>query len=131
MYSPNTSDNYGGRASGLLVPPVTGEYIFYLSSNNQSQLFLGDSESAKSEKRIAYIRENERRVWRRPRHAAGNQWRPSPIYLERGKRYSIRALFKGSQGEEHLAVAWQMPGQPPLINGDPPIPGLFLRPRRE
>ena len=27
---------------------------------------------------------------------------------------------------DYLSVTWQMPGQPPPQNGDPPIPGTYL-----
>ena len=123
----NTADNYGGRVTGFLVPPVTGEYVFYLCSDDQGQLFLSDSESPEDEKMIAFTRWTQRRAWR-SELTAGKQGRSDPVYLERGKRYSIRALLKeGTPGDDYLAVAWQLPGQPPPQNDDPPIPSLFLR----
>ena len=77
---------------------------------------------------IAHTRWTTQRKWR-SELSVDNQCRSTPIYLERGKRYWVRALFKeGTPGEDYLGVAWQMPGQPPPENGDAPIPGLFLRP---
>lgn len=49
-----------------------------------------------------------------------------PVHLEAGKRYYIETLFKEDLVGDHLQVAWQMPGQPPPKNGDPPIPGPYL-----
>ena len=123
----NAGDNYGGRATGLLIPPVTGQYVFYLCSDGQGQLFLNDDdESPQNEEMIADARWTEKRKWRSDRSG-----KSQPIYLERGKRYSVRALVKEGTGPDYLGVAWQIPGQPPPQNGDPPIPDLFLQHRPE
>ena len=128
----NVGENYGGRLTGWLIPPVTGEYVFYLSADNRARLFLGNSEASTSEERIANLVYHTRKgIWQSSRGTLHNPPKSRPIHLERGKRYSIRTLFKEGTGGDRLAVTWQMPGQPPPENGDPPIPGLFLRPRRE
>ena len=38
-------NNYGQRVSGYLLPPVTGDYTFWISSDDQSALFLSTDES--------------------------------------------------------------------------------------
>ncbi len=48
------------------------------------------------------------------------------IPLEAGRKYYLEALMKEGTGGENLAVAWRKPGDLPLQNGDPPIPGAFL-----
>ena len=122
----NAGDNYGGRATGFLIPPVTGQYVFYLCSDGQGQLFLNDSdESPQDEEMVADTRWTPKRKWR------SSSAKSRPIYLERGMRYSVRALYKEGTASDYLAVAWQMPGQPPPQDGDPPIPGLFLQHRPE
>lgn len=50
----------------------------------------------------------------------------APIPLIAGHRYYLEALMKEASGGDNLAVAWAKPGDPPLHNGDPPIPGAFL-----
>src|SRR4051812_6064719 len=35
-----TNDNYGVQLQGYLVPPVSGNYNFYVSSDDQSELYL-------------------------------------------------------------------------------------------
>ena len=123
----NHGDNYGGRATGLLIPPVTGQYVFYLCSDGQGQLFLNASgESPLDEEMIVDTRWSGKRKWQ-----SGHARRSRPIYLERGKRYSVRALYKEGTASDYFAVAWQMPGQPPPQDGDPPIPDLFLQRRPE
>ena len=36
----NSRDNYGGRLRALFVPPASGNWIFYIKSDDASQLFL-------------------------------------------------------------------------------------------
>ena len=122
----DVGNNYGGRITGWLVPPVTGEYVFYLCSDDQGQLFLSETESPDGEKMIAFTRWSKKRNWQ-AKPAAGKQGRSVPIHLERGKRYSIRALVKEGEGEDYLGVAWRLPGQQPPEDEAAPIPGLFLR----
>src|SRR5262245_59969945 len=38
-------DNYGQRMRGYLVPPITGDYIFWLASDDGGELFLSMDES--------------------------------------------------------------------------------------
>ena len=122
----DAGDYYGGRATGLLTPPVTGQYVFYVCSDGQGRLFLNASDDwPEREEMIADTRWTPKRQWR------SRSAKSQPIFLKRGKRYSIRALFKEGASFDYLAVAWQMPGQPPPNDGDPPIPGLFLQHRPE
>src|SRR6185503_10778348 len=51
---------------------------------------------------------------------------PSGIALVAGQRYYIEALMKEGAGGDHLAVAWQKPGDPIPANSSSPIPGLYL-----
>ena len=117
------TDNYGVRLTGFIVPPKTGEYIFYLCSDDNSELFL--STDASPQNKVSIARENE---W----HGA-RQWETlnadcisKPILLEAGKRYWVEAHHKEGRSVDHLAVTWQMPDHPPPKNGDPPIPGEYL-----
>ena len=36
----NWNDNFGSRLSGWLVPPVTGDYIFWIASDDNGELWL-------------------------------------------------------------------------------------------
>ena len=49
-----------------------------------------------------------------------------PIHLEAGKRYYIEAVMKEGGGGDNLDVTWQIPGGPPVVFRQPPIPGEFL-----
>ncbi len=123
----NQGDNFGLRISGYLVPPITGEYVFYVASDDQSQLFLSPSEDPAAKELIA-----QEPIWQSPRawiatrRRAGTPNISRPIRLESGRRYYIEGLMKEGIVGDHFAVAWQLPGQTPPRNGDPPIPGRYL-----
>ena len=126
----STAKDYGGRFTGWLVPPETGEYVFYLCANGDAELFLSNGELPSGEKLITSQAEGswKRRQWQYADPLLGKSL---PIHLQRGKRYSIRVLYKGGTWKDFLDVTWQMPGQPSPRSGAPPIPGKYLRPRRE
>src|SRR6478609_5450397 len=47
----NVADNYGVRLRGTLTAPETGDYRFYIASDGQSQLWLGDAGGSKFTRR--------------------------------------------------------------------------------
>src|SRR5262249_53011835 len=49
----NVLDQYGQRLSGYLTPPTTGEYTFYLASDDQGALFLSTDEDPTHKVQIA------------------------------------------------------------------------------
>ncbi|MBX3744939.1 MAG: tetratricopeptide repeat protein [Verrucomicrobiae bacterium] len=120
-------NHYGVRLTGILVPPRTGEYRFYLCSDDEGALYLSSDESPVPMRLIA--REPDwslNRAWT-VRHQRPNEENVSPpIQLEAGRRYYVEARMKEAEGGDNLAVAWQMPGEPPPRNGSPPISGRYL-----
>lgn len=126
------ADSYGGRLSGYLLPPVTGEYVFYISSDDQGALFLSPDENPEHKVQIAYEPVwSPARTWGDPWYGRTNNENVSaPIYLEAGRRYYVEALVKEEYGGDNLGVTWQLPGQPPPANGEPPISGEYLAIRR-
>jgi hypothetical protein len=110
----NAGDSYGARIRGFVCPPVTGDYVFYISSDDNSELWLSSDASLYNRTLIASSK------WTYP-----NQWdkyatqQSAPIRLEAGKKYYIEALHKENAGADHLSVGWKLP------NGtlERPIPG--------
>ncbi|MBC8003688.1 MAG: DUF4185 domain-containing protein, partial [Opitutaceae bacterium] len=130
--SKNLGDNYGQRLSGYLTPPASGAYIFYLASDDQSQLWLStDTNAANKQLIVSEPAWNIERNWQggtapwdanlyKPGRASG------AISLEAGKYYYVEALHKeGLQGDS-LAVAWKLPGGTAPASGSEPIGGQYL-----
>lgn len=120
----DAGEYYLTRMRGYLHPPVTGEYTFWVSSDNSSELWLSlDADPSKARRiasvpRFAWV---EHREWSRfPSQQS------EPVLLKAGESYYIEALHEQTTGADHLSVAWQGPGLDRTV-----IPGRYLSPWRE
>ena len=135
---PNTTDNappglpdltneYGARIRGYFHPPATGEYTFWIISDDESQLFLSPEGGSSHAVPIARcIRSTPFTNWTR---YAGQQ--SKPIMLEAGKKYYIEAIYKDGTGGDRLRVAYGAEGAQTVIPGSelsPWDPGIATNP---
>lgn len=112
------------RLRGYLCPPVTGEYHFWIASDNSSELWLSANANPTRAKRIANI---QRYGWVAPREWGRLPSQHSePVWLNAGERYYIEALLEQTTGDEHVSVAWRGPGLNQSL-----IESRFLIPWRE
>jgi hypothetical protein len=119
----NYADAYGQRIFGYLTAPVTGDYRFFLASDDNGQLFLSTDESPANKKLIAMEASwTSSRAWL----SARPESRSGPISLVGGRKYYIEALMKEITGADNLGVAWQIPGLIGPVDGGDPIPGVYL-----
>jgi ELWxxDGT repeat protein len=115
----NKGDNYGARVRGYVCVPQNGNYVFYISSDDNSELWLSTDDNPANKRLIASSK------W-----TSYNQWdkyatqQSAEIPLMTGRRYYIEALHKEAAGADHLSVGWRLP------NGtlERPMPGLRLVP---
>jgi hypothetical protein len=119
-YGPGLGDNYGGRLRGYICAPQTGDYTFYIASDDNSELWLSTDKNPANKQRIAYLSSE---VGFRAYNTFFTQ-KSAPIRLVKGARYYIETLHKQSVQSDHLSVAWQLP------NGsfEGPIAGTRLSP---
>jgi hypothetical protein len=100
------TDNYGARISGWLYVPATGDYTFWLATDDQGELWLSTDDDSSNVNLIANI----------PGYSNLNEWtkyasqKSAPIRLVGGEKYYIMALWKEGGGGDHCQVAWQGPG---------------------
>ncbi|MGA2176890.1 MAG: histidine kinase [Verrucomicrobiota bacterium] len=98
---------YLTRMRGYLRPPATGEYTFWIASDNSSELWLSFNEDVSKVRRIASI---PRFGWVNP-----HEWfrypsqRSDPIHLEAGRSYYVEAFQEQTTVRDNLSVAWQGP----------------------
>jgi len=112
---------YLTRMRGYLHPPVTGEYTFWIASDNSSELWLSSNEDPRKMKQIASI---ARYNWVAPREwSRFPSQRSESILLQGGQSYYIEADQEQATGDDHLAVAWQGPTEKQSV-----IPGVYLTP---
>ena len=113
-------EDYGRRVRGYLVAPLTGTYRFAISGDDRVRLLLGTDESPTSARTIAFSD-----GWTDSREFGKYASQQSAaIALVAGRRYYIEALQKEGVRNDHLAVAWQRPGDTAWAV----IPGEVLAP---
>ncbi|MBA3684569.1 MAG: right-handed parallel beta-helix repeat-containing protein [Planctomycetes bacterium] len=115
----NWAERYGTRMRGLVHPPVTGSYTFWVSGDDNCELWLSTSDRTAAKQRIATVPgwTNAREWARYP------EQRSAAVTLQAGAAYYIEALQKEEGGGDSLTVAWQGPGI-----GQQVIPGACLSP---
>src|SRR6185369_2607411 len=98
-------ENYGQRMRALLIAPATGNYSFWIASDDNSQLFLSTNDQPVNRRVIASVNGwTSAREWTKE----ANQ-KSALVPLMAGQRYYIEALMKEGGGGDNLAVRWQLP----------------------
>ncbi|HEX2958618.1 MAG TPA: PA14 domain-containing protein, partial [Chitinispirillaceae bacterium] len=120
----NFSNNYGIRIRGYITAPVTGDYTFWIASDDCSKLYLSSNEdTANKGTPIASV----------TGYTAWKQWdkytsqKSSPVSLVAGNRYYIEILHKDGEQDDNCSVGWLKPGE----NGTVPseiVPSSVLTP---
>jgi predicted peptidase len=117
---PNQAGNMGTLLRGLISPPRTGDYTFFIASDNQGELWLSTDDQRDHIARVAHVKD-----WCFPRDWTADPTQQSrPVHLSAGKKYFIEARQKNGGGENHLSVAWKLPDG--TFEG--PIPASRLTP---
>lgn len=117
----NVGDLYGQRIRGYICPPTTGNYTFWIASDDDGELWLSQDDNPANLRKIAYIQDGYTRPRQWDKYASQES---DPIYLEAGRRYYIEALHKEGWEGDNLAVGWQLPDGTQEL----PIPGNRLSP---
>jgi hypothetical protein len=98
-------ETYGQRMRALIIPPATGNYVFWIASDDASGLYLGTDATPATRSAIAWVNGwTPSRSW----FVEANQ-QSAPVTLTAGKKYYIEALMKEGGGGDNLAVRWQLP----------------------
>ncbi len=111
----NYGNQYGVRMVGYLHPIETGNYTFYVSSDDNSELYLSTDNLMSNKELIASV----------PGWASANNLTKYPsqtsvtINLQAGERYFIEGLQSEGGGGDHLQVFWSTPSNatPTIIAG--------------
>ena len=101
----NIGNHYGQRMHGYIEAPETGDYVFWIASDDNGVLYLSTDDDPGNIVEIASV----------PGWTNSREWLKYPeqqstsIMLEEGKRYYIKALMKEHEGGDNLAVRWRLP----------------------
>jgi len=101
----DSDENYGQRIRATFVAPVTGNYRFWIASDDASALFLSTDDRPANRRQIAGVTS-----WTSSRNWEANaEQRSELIPLVSGQTYYIEALHKEGGGGDNLAVRWLRP----------------------
>jgi hypothetical protein len=109
--APGGGDNYGVRLQAFLIPPESGDYVFWVASDDNGELWLGKDHDPATKTLIASV----------PQWTNANQWKKFPeqesipVTLEKGNAIYIEALMKQGGGGDNLSVAWALAGDTPQV----------------
>lgn len=134
-------NNYARRMSGWFIAPSSGNYVFFLSSDDDADLFLSTDATAANKRMIAS--ENNWSGSRNWTNSGGgsvliqkrsDQWTndtgtapfATGIALTAGTPYYIEAVSHQGGGGDNLAIRAQLVGDPDPTNGAPAIPSAQL-----
>lgn len=103
----NLADNYGLRLRGKLCAPVSGDYRFYIASDDQGAFHLGTNASRTSLQKLCTVNTYTAfRAW-----TANVSQASVLVTLEAGQEYAFEALVKEGVGNDRLSIGWIRPGQ--------------------
>ncbi|MFN3875908.1 MAG: PA14 domain-containing protein, partial [Flavobacteriales bacterium] len=101
----NITNNYGTRVRGYIIAPETGDYVFTLTSDDQSVLYLSPNAEPQHMQAICNVPgwTGETEYTKYPSQTS------APITLIAGRYYYVELLHKEGSGGDHFAVRWQTP----------------------
>jgi hypothetical protein len=128
-------DNFGERVQCLFTPPANGNYVFFITSDDDSDLFLSTDSTPANKKLIA-----QETNWSNPfewvSDAGGgsvtqkrsDKWSPdggatvpgaSGYTLSQGTQYYIEAVHHEGGGGDKVDVTYKLTSDPDPTNGQP------------
>ncbi|MFP6887898.1 MAG: hypothetical protein VB997_10060 [Opitutales bacterium] len=112
----NVGDNYAQRVKGILTPPASGDYLFWLMTNDETVVYLNESgERPENKREILRHKTGMGRAW-------SERLRSRPITLNKGKRYYFEFIHKEGSGDDFSAVGWTSA----TGRVERPIPGKYF-----
>lgn len=129
------SNNYGARLSGYFIPPVTGNYVFFVCSDDDSDLFISTNSSPANLRLVAHETAwSGRNNWvstgdgNNTGQKRSDQFSPDGgvtypwsggIPLVAGQKYFIAGVMSEGGGGDNLSAYWMLLGDPDPVDGTP------------
>lgn len=124
-----TRDNYGTRIRGFVTAPRTGDYTFWIASDNDSELWLSTDETVGHASRIAWLAgvTTVAAEWDKGEtNASAASQKSAAVPLVSNRRYFMEVRHKEGTSKDSLAVGWLIPDTAPLY--ERPIQAWHLSP---
>ena len=97
-------NNYAQKVSGYLAVPESGEYSFWIASDDASQFKISPDMTAEKAQLVAHVNGyTSEDNWSNGSQAKTN------LQLNAGQLYYVEVMHKEGGGGDHMSVAWQGP----------------------
>ena len=103
VFPEDTHDEYGARLTGWFTPTTTGDYNFYIKSDDASQLWISTDSSLLNVLEVA----EEPGCCNPFMDPPASQTTASPIHMLAGQKYAVQILLKEGGGGDFVQVACQ------------------------
>ena len=95
-------DNYGARISGWLFPDRSGEFAFFIASDDAGELYVSTDDTRDNAEIVAL-----ELTWSNQFEAGGDEEGYTFDPLEAGNRYYTELIYKEGGGGDGAKVAWR------------------------
>lgn len=127
LFYPNDShENYGGRLAGWIIPQDSGDYDFFISSDDASAMWLSADENAPDITGDPIIKETGCCNAFQETGGGHAQTTAAPISLVAGTKYAFVVIWKEGGGGDYCQVAWRKSDDTTPAGQLAPIPGKYL-----
>jgi hypothetical protein len=124
-------DNYGARVTGFIIPPTSGQYRFFLYSDDASAFYLSNNQTLPNPNLVDPICQETDccDIFQEPGVANDDGFTyptSEPVTLTGGQRYAFLALVKEGGGGDYLLVAARKEGDTTPAASLQPIGGAWI-----
>jgi len=104
-------DYWGARGRAFLTAPETGEYTFWIASDDDSELWLSTDADPANATQIASVEGwGGYQNWVGEGGSPGPNRQSAPVALVAGEKYYMETLMSDGTGGGHMSVGWAGPG---------------------
>ena len=100
------ADNYVAKLSGYVVVPATGDYTFYVASDDYSRLYVSQDTDMANAVQVAFVDGwTGAQVW-----DSYDSQKAETMSLTEGQVMAVYAIMQEGTGGDNLAIGWTGPG---------------------
>ncbi|MCF7766006.1 MAG: hypothetical protein K9N62_20250 [Verrucomicrobia bacterium] len=118
----DSHENYGAMIEGFVSPTESGQYHFFLRSDDASELYISTDDSPANLQYTAW----QTGCCNAFAEPGADFTTFDPISLTAGRKYFVRLIYKEGGGGDYGQVAWRKEGDTTAAASLTPIPGIYL-----
>ncbi|MCC6234357.1 MAG: hypothetical protein IT580_17075, partial [Verrucomicrobiales bacterium] len=120
------ADNYAQRVSGYFIPPATGNYVFFVSADDDADLYLSTDDKPANKRVIASeVQWSNNRQWLNTGDGTDNAGDPTTkrsdtlevIRLTAGQKYYIEGIQHEGGGGDNFSATFKLDTADDPANG--------------